>query len=241
MKIYTNNILESGTLTVTGTADDGFPETRLYDRALSLLWKDTVTEAKAFTVDQGGSSLPVDFLSIEKHNFNGLDMQWQYSNDNFAADIHDAITDWAQTNNNQIVKTLTASITSRYWRVTISSKINPVCGELFMGTGTEYVVAQSGTPCMNDSDNVKWNRTVGGIERSTKFGEKRRVREYTIVVVSSVDFRDSMDELQGYRLPFYIQDTDGSFFLCRLKQPPVESPDKSNSLVKIAFDIVEML
>ena len=124
--LYTRNILETGTVTVTGTPDTGYPESRLYDRCISLYWLDTVTEAKNFVVDQGASgNLAVDFLAIEKHNFNGEDMQWQWSTDNFAADINDAVTDWTQGDNNQIIKTLGSDLTKRYWRVTVTSMANP--------------------------------------------------------------------------------------------------------------------
>ena len=64
--LYTNNILESGTLTVSGTADTGFPESRLYDRSISLYWKDTITEAKYFTVDQGVADLLPESLLFEE-------------------------------------------------------------------------------------------------------------------------------------------------------------------------------
>ena len=40
IKFYPYNILEFGTVTVTGDPDSGYPESRLYDRAISLYWKD---------------------------------------------------------------------------------------------------------------------------------------------------------------------------------------------------------
>ena len=82
--LYTRNILETGAVTVTGTPDTGFPVSRLYDRSIDFYWKDTVTEAKDFKIDQGASgNLAVDALIIDKHNFNGIDLKLQYSTDDF--------------------------------------------------------------------------------------------------------------------------------------------------------------
>jgi len=242
IKLYTRNIFESGTVTVTGTPDTGFPESRLYDRAISLFWKDTVTEAKIFLVNQA-TALAVDFLAIQKHNFNGKDMQWQWSTDDFSADINDAVTDWNQGDNLQIIKTLDTALTKNDWRVTLASIENPLCGEIFMSYGREFdVAANPGTP-VDELANVQWNRTVGGLERSAKFGSERRIREYTLLLDSTdlTAFRAAMDDLGSYSKPFYIKDRDGSYWMCRLQEVPREDPNKVDTLTITTINVIEML
>lgn len=242
--LYTRNILETGAVTVTGTPDTGFPESRLYDRAISLYWKDTVTEAKNFVADQGASdNLAVDFLAIPKHNFNGKDMQWQWSTDDFSGSIEDAVGDWNQGDNLQIIKTLGSALTKQYWRVTLASIENPLCSEIFMSLGRKFdVAAAEGTP-VDELANVEWNRTVGGLERSTKFGDERRMREYTLLLDASAltAFRAAKAELDGYSKPCYIKDRDGYYWMCRLQGVPTEDPDKVDTLTRTTINVIEML
>lgn len=242
IKLYTRNILETGTVTVTGTPDTGFPESRLYDRAISLFWKDTVVEAKTILARQA-TPIAVDFLAIEKHNFNGEDMQWQWSTDNFSADINDAVDDWNQGDNLQIIKTFDPALTKDDWRVTISSMTNPKCGEIFMSYGREFDVAANPREMLTDQDNVIWNPTVGGGERSTKFGEERRVREYSLLLDSTAltAFRAAMDDLDGYSKPFYIKDREDDYWMCKLQFVPVEDPDTVDSQTRTRIDVIEML
>lgn len=244
--LYTRNILETGTVTVTGTPDTGFPESRLYDRSISLFWKDTVTEAKTFVVDQSASdNLAVDFLAIEKHNFSGADIQWQWSTDNFSASINDAVTDWTQTDNTQITKTLTTALTKRYWRTTLSSMANPKCGEIFMSYGYEFKVRFDNPPKLMSEANTKWSQTVGGIERSTKFGDKRKVRNYSIFLSTSAEldnFRAAIDDLDDYSKPFYIKDHEGDYWICRFQDVPQEEPvTDENTVTVINVSFIEML
>ena len=50
VKIWPYNILETGTVVVSGTPDSGYPATRLFDRSINLLWKVT-TGGDAFGFD----------------------------------------------------------------------------------------------------------------------------------------------------------------------------------------------
>jgi len=218
IKLYTKNILEDGTVTVTGTPDTGFPKTRLYDRAISLYWKDTVTEAKTFHVDQAAENESVDFLAIEKHNFSGESMTWEHSTDNNA--WTDAVTGWEQTNNNQIVKTISTELTKQYWRITVSSIENPQCSEIFISHGDEFQVDFVQNPVADEIPNVIWNQTVGGIERSTKLGDERKERTYALFLQSSdgtlANFRAAIDNLDDQSKPFYLKDHEGNYWMARL-------------------------
>jgi len=181
IKIYSSSLFEDGTVTVTGDADTGYPESRLYDRSISLYWKDTVTEAKVFHVDQSASGTQaINALFIPKHNFNGLDMTWQYSTNN--SDWTSAVAAWTQSDNNQIEKVLTTALTKRYWRVTVSSKENPQCSEIFMSYGYEFQADFVQNPVFSSRPNVIWTETVGGLERSTKLSNDRRMRTYALFV-----------------------------------------------------------
>lgn len=241
--LYTRNILETGTVTVTGTPDEGFPASRLYDRSIGFYWKDTVIEAKNFVVDQGtAGNLAVDFLAIHRHNFSGIAMQWQYSNDNFVEDINDTVTDWTQGDNNQIIKTMVSSLTQRYWRVTLASMTDPKCSEIFMSYGRTFEVKASPSPVYGEKENVQWNPTVGGLERSTKFGDERRIREYGLFLSPSdlVEFKAAMTELDSYSKPFYIKDDEGAYFLCRLLSVPEPVGDHKTHK-RIYLSVIEML
>jgi hypothetical protein len=224
IKLYTRSIFEDGTVTVTGTADTGYPKSRLYDRAISLYWKDTVTEAKVFHVDQGASdNESVDALFIPKHNFNGEDMTWQYSTDD--TNWTNAVAGWTQSGNTQVEKVLTTAVTARYWRVTVTSMENPQCSELFLSYGYEFKVDFVSYPALDERPNVLWNMTVGGLERSTKLGNERRQRSYAIFLESSdlTNFRAAMDDLDHYAKPFYLKDHEGSYFMARLVEVPTET------------------
>lgn len=220
---YPFNILELGTVTVTGDADAGYPESRLYDRARSLYWKDTVTEAKTFTVDQGSDILEIDSLMILGHNFDGCDMELQYSTDNFVADINTAFgQSWTQDGNDDIYRGFYPAQTKRYWRVTLSSIANPQCGEIIITNGYQFNVLRDGKHEGVDRPAVQWNRTAGGLERSTKFGENRRTRKYSFWLTESeyTSFETVLSYLDNYSKPFMFSDHEGSAYMARFLEEP---------------------
>lgn len=242
--LYTYNILEDGTLTVTGTPDTGYPESRLYDRCISLYWKDTVEEAKTFEIDQGSTSIQsVDFLAIAKHNFSGKTLTWEYSTDGGTTGVWTAATtSWLQADNNQIIKTTTSPINKQYWRVTVSATTNPKCSEIFMSAGNTFEILQNPEPVGTERDNVQWNRTIGGIERATKFGEVRQQWNYTMFLgtTSLTDFRNAMNKLGDYSKPFYLKDHEGNYWLVRLLEPPSwDFMHRTHTIVGVS--VIEML
>ena len=241
IKLYTRNIIEDGTFTVTGTADTGYPKSRLHDRAISLYWVDTVTEAKTFHVDQGASgNESVDGLFIPKHNFNGEDMTWEYSEND--SDWEAAVVGWTQGDNNQIEKVLTTPLTKRYWRVTLTSMENPQCSEIFMSYGYEFQVDFASNPLLEEIENVQWNQSIGGLERSTRFGDERRKRTYALFLDNTnlVSFRAAMDDLTNYSKPFYLKDHEGNYFMARLTAVPQES-FMTEGHVTMTISMIEML
>ena len=239
---YTYNILEEGTVTVTGDPDTGYIESRLHDRILPLLWKDTVTEAKDFIVDQGSTVLPVNFLAVVNHNFDAKALTWQFSD---AGSVYtSAVTDWTQSGNTQIEKTIASALTHRYWKLACASIANPYCGEIFMSYGYEFTIDFADPPKIEDVENIQWTKTLGGVERSTKFGQKRRSRSYLIFLNSTnlAIFRTAMEYLDDYSKPFFFKDHEGSYFMARFNGPPKENPltdEKGVTLVQV--NILEML
>lgn len=239
IKLFTYNIFEEAdAVTVTGTPDVGYPVERLYDRSIGFFWKDAVTEAKTFKADQGASgNLDVDTLIIDRHNFNGKAMTWEYSDND--SDWTPAVTGWAQGDNNQIVKTLSAALTHRYWRMTVASITDPQCSEIFMSFGYEFQVRfDSETPDDSDIENVIWTDSIGGVERSTKQGDLRRIREYPIFFEPTVNtlFKTAIDYLSSFSKPFYIKDHEDDYWFCRLITAPGASyPVEQNVMRNLVF------
>lgn len=238
--LYTRNIMDSGTVTVT-TASSGYPASRLYDRSIDIFYKGNSTCQKYFTVDQGTTKHAVNFLAIEKHNFNGAGLKWQGSTNNWTASTNVAST-WTQSGNSQIIRTLSTALTKRYWRVSLSTMAGPRCGEIYMSRGITFDVLQSPNPVVNNIDNVQWNRTIGGLERATKMGEKRRAIEYSMLLPATglTDFSSAMAHLSGYSKPFYIKDHAANYWLCRLVETPEENYDHPTH-THIKLNIIEVL
>lgn len=221
--LYTKNILEDAAVSVSGDGDTGFPESRLYDRDISLYWKRAATGI--VEIDAIGSSVQVDFLAIEKHNFAGKTLNWQYSNDGFSGDTNNMVDPWVP-GTGQIIKTVTSPINSPGFRAAVSSITAPQCSEVFMSLGLELRVRFDEKPTAVDVPNVSWQRTVGGIERSTKKGASRRERDYAIFLDENdseiTNFRAAMDNLDEHSKPFYIKDHEGDYWMCRFVEPPRE-------------------
>ena len=244
IKLFTENILEEGTVTVTGDADTGYPESRLYDRSTSLFWKDTVTESKTFQIINVSGE--VDLLAIERHNFSGQNMRWQYSSDAFVTDIQSGEgCQWVQSDNNQIIKELDDPIAANMdWRLIVSGELtNPKCSEIFMSGGREFRVRFDVNPEWEDQANVLWREGIG-FSRSTKLSDKRRVRDYHLFLDENTDeiteFRAAMADLDDYTKPFYIKDHEDNYFMCRfLEQPREVFLTEGHVLMK--FSIIEEL
>lgn len=240
IKIVSSSIFETGTVTVTGTPDTGYNEERLYDRSKNLFWKDTVTEAKTFEVDQGATSiLDVTTLAIFKHNFDGEDMQWQYS-DNGSA-WSDAVTDWTQSGFDTILKELAAA-THRYWKVTLTSMTNPQCAEIWMGEAYEFNIKAAPDPVKRHIDHVVWTMSLGGQERSVKLDDHRRGFNYTLRLGTSdfANFEQVVTDLDGFSKPFLFKDKDDNWMIARFEAVPTYDYIQDD-LIEISTTIIEML
>jgi hypothetical protein len=219
VKLCTYNILEEGTVTITGTPDTGYPESRVYDRSKRFYWKVTGSDTYEIEVDQGGTILDVDTLVVEGHNFSGLTLTWQWSDNGSSWTTAET---WAQSDNNQIVKTLTSALNHRYWKLIVASATNPQCAEVFMSYGYPFSIRFDQPPSGDDVDNVNWVLTYGGFERSDKRGDKRRRRIYNVFHDDSMsegtlaNHRTAVGYLDEYSKPFYIIDHESDCWLAKL-------------------------
>lgn len=223
--LYPFNLLaESGSIVTDSPADlTGYPGVRLYDRSIDFYWK-SAGGALTVQVDQGASvSESIDFLAITRHNLDTLAMQWQWS-DNGSA-WTDAVTDWTQSGNSQIIKTLASPLSHRYWKVTAASGSHTIT-EVWMSRGYKFQVVAANTPEGEYEDNVVWRKTYGDIEISSKKGARRRIRTYPLFHhddgYTLASFRAAITYLDSYSKPFYIKDHEGDYWFCRLVDPSTE-------------------
>lgn len=98
------------------------------------------------------------------------------------------------------------------------------CTEIHMSLGQEFSVRFDDPPDGLKRTNVEWQETIGGIERSTKYGDRRRVRKYSLFLDAAnlAIFRAAMDDLDEGSRPFYIEDHEGDTWMCRLMNDPTE-------------------
>jgi len=214
--------LSTSSVTVTGTADSGYPESRLYDHSIDFYWKYTASGTLEITCDQGalGSWPLVNTLLIDKHNFNGRTISWEYSSN--GSDWSDMVTSWVQGDNLQIVKESLIDVAYRYHRLTVASAVNPQCTEVWMGGNYEFNVRYDDPPEQSDSDNVIWTETLGGIERSTKLGGVRRGRVYSLFLFPDAltNWKALVAYLDEYSKPFYVRDHEGDYWFSRFRTLP---------------------
>lgn len=242
IKIYPYNILAEGTTIVDGDPDTGYPEARLYDFSINFYWKDTVSGSVTFHVDQGALILPVDLLAIDTHNFSGLTMHWEYSDND--SDWTPAVTSWAQGSNSKIVKNLSTALTHRYWRVRIISATNPQCTEIYMSGSSVFNVTFESEPGKVDIDNVLWQEALGGFERSVKLGPDRKLEDYSLILnnTDALSFRTAVGYMSNYSRPFYFGDHESNYWLARFKSisREVHITDEVG-LVSRDIEIIEMI
>ena len=99
------------------------------------------------------------------------------------------------------------------------------CTEIFMSFGHEFPVRFDENPVGRKQTNVVWQETVGGIERSTKYGDRKRIRSYSLFLDATnlALFRSAMDDLDEGASNFYIKDHEGYYWMCRLVNDPREN------------------
>lgn len=236
---YPYNILELSTVTATGDGDSGFPESRLYDLDGEMFWKQTGSSDVYVDVDQAAGVLDVDFLAIPKHNLYNLTLKWRYGDN--GVDFSDQVADWVQGDYNQIIKTGTTR-SNRYWRFHIVSPTNPIASEVYMSAGYTFNPLRDRNPFGHSRDNVQRNRTIGGVVRTTKRGDTKRIRKYNFWLDNSPDFAnflEMVDYLDDYSKPFYFKDHRDEYFLALFENQP-EFDFNHNTATRVSITVGEI-
>jgi hypothetical protein len=230
------NILEEGT--VTASADAGYPASRLYDRSLGFYW---MYSSLNISVNQS-TILPVDTLIVEGHNFSGGTLQWQYSDD--GNNWVDAVTDWTQSGNGQIVKTIAAPASHQYWRLYSTGVSSPRAVEVFMGRMLSLPIIWSSNPTLTHEADVQRERTYGGVDHFIRVGPKRRVRTYTVFMDRSLFPIDSytadIEYLDDFSKPLFFIDHEDACFLVWPTSIPSRS-DMNEGLTTMQFTFTEVV
>jgi hypothetical protein len=225
IRILPFNVLQFDTsaITVTGTPDSGYPESRLYDLSIDFYWKYTNSGEISVRCDQGaGIDWPVvNTLIIDKHNFTGRTISWEYSSN--GSDWNDMVSSWVQGDNLQIVKESAIATAYRYHKLTVAGAVNPQCTEVYMGGYYEFAVRFDDPPRETDVDNVIWQATLGGIERSTKLGGVRKGRRYSLFLYPEklIEWRALETYLDEFSKPFYVKDHEDNYWFARFKGLPL--------------------
>lgn len=215
------NILENSIVTVT-SENTSFPVYRLYDRDIGLYFKGNSTPANFYiTLNQGAViSYPVNRLIIPSgHNLAGLTLKLQYSNDNFAADNHDADS-WAGVVG--LISRSFAEVTSQYWRLNIAAPASaPELNEMFLGLDITLTQNPGYDLAMGKQENVERWEVESGLSQRVKNGEMRRFYNYPFNVIATAqktDFETWRDTCDGRLKPFYLYDHEGTWvFVERLE------------------------
>ena len=214
--------LDTSAVAVTSTPDSGYPEVRLYDHSIDFYYRRTATGDWEVVCDQGsGIDWPVvNTLIIDRHNFTGRTLTWEYSTDGAA--YNDMVPSWVQGNNLQIVKESSITTAYRYHKFKVAGAVNPLVTEIYMGGYYEFQVRFDDPPEEEDVDNVVWTETLGGIERSTKLGDVRKGRTYSLFLYPEklVEWRELIAYLDQYSKPFYIKDHEDDYWFGRFRVLP---------------------
>ena len=238
-------------LTATSTASD-FDVANLLDRFEDTFWKANNTTTPTYiTFDAGvGNTEVADYLFISGHNFNTIaaTITLQYSTDNFAADINDAFTPFAPSNDLTLVKEFTSQ-DKRYWRLKITGTLSaaPFIAICYWGEKSELAFATSSFDPQNYTENVKQNIGSTGIFQGDH--EQNEMRRFRLTFANTLTDGPLDLELQNWRdtvkrLNFGVawEKTDHSsdIWLMRRKPNTYKAPltRAGGTYRNISFDLV---
>jgi hypothetical protein len=220
LKIYYQNYLESGAITVT-SENASYPKYRLYDRAQGLLFKGT-SHPNPFEikVDLGASGpYPgIDTLILgENHNLAGLTLALYYSDN---GTDYTLITSWPATTG--INRQSFTEIQHRHWLLSIAAPAtDPEIGELFL---TKYLAFERNPNLgygYGKQKNISRLESKAGYAQKTKWGEMRNQRTYHLTKMEDLQridietFEDAIDSIKN----FYIEDLEGNLFFAEFPEP----------------------
>jgi len=220
LKLYYQNYLESGTVTVT-SENASYPKYRLYDRAQGLLFKAT-SNPSWFTInlDLGaqGPYPTIDTLILGKnHNLNGLTGNLGYSDNG---------TDYVWFDSfvftSGIYRFSFTSQSHRYWRLGINNaQAIPEIGELFLTKRLAFERNPNLGYGYGKQKNINRLESKAGYTQKTKWGDTRNRRIYHLTKMEDLQridmetFEDAIDSIKN----FYIEDLEGNLFFAEFPEP----------------------
>jgi len=220
LKLYYQNYLESGTVTVT-SENSSFPKYRLYDRAQGLLFKGASIPS-IFDIDVDlGTSGPypmIDNLILGKnHNLYGQTVVLYASEDG---------VDYAQIDTWVVLDGINrrsfTGLNRRYWRLRINDPIDaPEIGELFLTKVLAFERNPNWDYGYGRVKKVNRLESEAGYSQKTKSADMRKRRRYHLTKMDSGQrieietFEDVTESIKN----FYIEDLQGNLFFAELPEP----------------------
>lgn len=220
LKLYYQNYLESGTVTVT-SENSSFPKYRLYDRAQGLLYKGTSHPDPFLIKTDLGASGPypaIDTIILgENHNLTGLILTLAYSDNDTDYTTAKSWTTTAGINRQSFTQAQ-----HRYWRLSIASPANdPEIGELFLTKRFAFERNPNLGYGYGKRKNIDRLESQGGYSQKTKWGEMKKRRTYHLTKIGEAQrldveaFEIAIDAIKN----FYIEDLEGNLFFAELPEP----------------------
>lgn len=215
------NVLESGTVTVTGEAQ-GYPAYRLYDRLFARPWRAVGTGTQTIQVDQGAAPVAVDCLIVPLgHLLDGCTLAFERSPN--GSDWTPLVTAWVQSGSDTILKQAAAPTTDRYLRVVISgASVAPEIGELLITrlhtfTGPDFGATRSREP------RAVRLQGIGGPPRFAILDVGATVLGYRFELVPEAEralYEAWFDDWADRQRPFYCGDDGAVGAFYEFAQPP---------------------
>ena len=238
--LYTFNLAQDFNLGTGGGFDDaGFSYRRLFDRSVDLYWKQSSTAQKNFNFEQNVAEAyrkGINALIVEKHNFDGVELNLEHSDDNITYTA--AVAPWTQDGNGQIVKEFT-TVTRRYWKFySTGTIVNPRCSEIFFSFGFEIPVASVVSPSTGEQISADWISSVGGVERGIDLGKPKKVFSYVVNLTTLFDLRACFDYLSNFSYPFYLKDHGGNFHFVKIDN--IEYNWQTGDYIRARLDFSEV-
>ena len=242
MKTASLNILETAS-SVVSSKDDvvGFPSYRLFDRENGLLFKPDGTSFN-ISIDQGPDNIiAIDRMIIPSgHTLAGASVDLRHSDDDisYSFSINPFVAEAGLINKS------IASETHRYYRLIVTTPDEaPSLSELFI-TSTYTFERDPSRPAgfLDHKFNTLNQVTSGGQDRFLKFGEPKRVRNYSFPNIGEAQ-KDNLlilnEAWAGFK-PFWFKDHTDTWIFGKLTAP-INISEITYQRYSAVFNFMEVL
>ena len=206
--LYDNRFADA-TPTATDTGD-GYDVENLTDLRMYTFWKAASAGTKYITVDCGVAA-SADTLGIIGHNLKtaGATVSVEYSSDNFAADINEALAGFQPSDDTALLKKFTTQ-SARYWRLKIvTASIAPKIAVLCAGVRLDFerTMKASGfdpfpEKIIAESSKSKEGHLLGSVIRYVETEIKPQWKALTTTWLEN-SFRPAWDDHLSQLKPFF--------------------------------------